>query len=191
MKRQLARIVLPLFIYTPIIVCAPTFVLADSDSILSDTKLVTPPQTTLDASPKKTSPYIIKDFSFNDLNGKQHTFKEYRGKWVIVNYWATYCPPCRVEVTDLNIFAEEHHKTAVVLGMDAGGDPVEALKKFKKEFELSYTMAPAQRSTLLAFGVIEALPTTFIVSPKGELVDIHVGMITYDDLAFYTQPRKK
>ena len=183
MKYQLANIMFP------ILLCAPALVIADSDSILSDniTKSI-PPLTT---TPKKPSPYIIKDFSFNDLNGKQHNFNEYRGKWVVVNYWATYCPPCRVEVTDLNIFAEEHHKTAVVLGMDAGGDPVAELKKFKKEFELSYTMAPAQRSTLLAFGLIEALPTTFIISPKGELVDIHVGMITYDDLAYYTQPQKK
>lgn len=181
MKYQLAKIVLPILIY------APALVVADAESILSE--VISAPKATTTIKSKRNL-NIIKDFSFNDLNGKQHNFKEYRGKWVIVNYWATYCPPCRVEVTDLNIFAEEHHKTAVVLGMDAGGDPVAELKKFKKEFELSYTMAPAQRSTLLAFGVIEALPTTFIVSPRGELVDIHIGMITYDDLAFYTRPRK-
>lgn len=132
----------------------------------------------------------VKDFSFLDLEGKRHEFKEYRGKWVIVNYWAPYCPPCRVEVTDLELFFRDHKHNAVILGMDAGGDPVSELKQFKKEYELSYTMAAAQQSTLLSFGIIDALPTTFVVSPQGQIMHKHIGMITYDDLADYTAQGK-
>jgi len=176
MKLHLSKIILPVFLFSSALT-------ADADSILFEP--ISKPKATI----KKPNLKTIKDFSFKDLNGKQHTFSEYKGKWIIVNYWATYCPPCRVEVTDLNMFAEDHEKTAVVLGMDAGGDPVSELKKFKQEYELSYTMAPAQRSTLLAFGIIEALPTTFIVSPQGKIVDTHIGMITYDDLAYYTEPQ--
>ncbi len=182
MKLQLAKIILPA------LMCVPTVLIAESDSIFSE-ELIT--SKVITKKPQVKHANIVNDFSFKDLNGKQHNFKDYRGKWVIVNYWATYCPPCRVEVTDLNIFYEEQKKIAVVLGLDVGGDPIPELKKFKQEFELSYIMAPAQQSTLLAFGVIEALPTTFIVSPQGELVHRHIGMITYDDLMDYIQPPKK
>ena len=75
--------------------------------------------------------------------------------------------------------------------MDVGGDTVSALLKFKKEFKLSYSLIPAQESTLLAFGVVDAIPTTFIISPEGRLVDKHIGMITYDDLHYYTNSKKQ
>lgn len=139
-------------------------------------------------APNKKTANTVQDFSFLDLEGKRHDFREYRGKWVIVNYWAPYCPPCRVEVTDLELFFKDHKHNAIILGMDAGGDPVSELKQFKKEYELTYTMAAAQQSTLLSFGVIDALPTTFIVSPEGQIMHKHIGMITYDDLVYYTNP---
>lgn len=156
-----------------------------NDSILSEANI------TKTSTPKGKAPDKVKNFSFTDLTGKKHELSEYKGKWLIVNYWATYCPPCRVEVTDLDMFARDHKNNAVVLGMDAGGNPIEELKQFKKEYELSYTMAPAQDSTLISFGIIDALPTTFIVSPKGEIIDKHIGMITYDDLAYYTSPKEQ
>jgi thiol-disulfide isomerase/thioredoxin len=139
---------------------------------------------------KKPDSRMVKNFSFLDMEGQKHAFNDYHGKWIIVNYWASYCPPCRVEVTDIDIFARENKNKAVVLGMDAGGDTVDELLKFQKEFKLSYPLIPAQESTLLAFGAVEALPTTFIISPQGKLIEKHVGMITYDDLHFYTQPPK-
>ena len=50
------------------------------------------------------------DYSLPDLNGKMHSLADYKGKWVIVNYWATWCPPCREEIPDLVNFHEEHRK---------------------------------------------------------------------------------
>ena len=137
---------------------------------------------------KKPAQNIVKNFSFLDIQGKRQELNQYRGKWLIINYWAIYCPPCRVEVTDIDIFARENKSTAVVFGMDTGGDPTDELLKFKKEFNLSYPLIPAQDSTLLAFGAIDVIPTTYIISPKGRLVDKHIGMITYDDLHDYTNP---
>ncbi len=128
------------------------------------------------------------DFSFMDMQGNKQDINSYRGKWLIVNYWAIYCPPCRVEVTDLDMFARDNKNRAVILGMDAGGDSIEQLTKFKKEFKLSYSLIPAQESTMLGFGIIDAIPTTFIISPEGKLVDKHIGMISYDDLYAYITP---
>jgi len=137
---------------------------------------------------KKPAQNTVENFSFLDMQGKRHELNNYRGKWLIINYWAIYCPPCRVEVTDIDIFARENKSKAVVLGMDAGGDPTEELLKFKKEFNLSYPLIPAQDSTLLAFGAVDVIPTTYVISPQGKLVDKHIGMITYDDLHYYTNP---
>ncbi len=130
----------------------------------------------------------VKDFSFYDLEGKNHKFSDYKGKWVLVNYWATYCPPCRAEIPDIQRFIANNKNKMVVLGMDAGGSDKEEIVAFQKELNISYPLIPMQQSTQLAFGLVLGIPTSFIVSPKGEIVDKHVGIITYDDLDYYVNP---
>ena len=130
----------------------------------------------------------VKDFSFNDLEGKTHKFSDYKGKWVLVNYWATYCPPCLAEIPDIDRFTQANKKTFVSLGFDAGGSSAEDIKAFKKELNIHYPLIPAQESTMLAFGIVMAIPTSYIISPKGEIVDKFVGIITYDDLDYYVNP---
>ena len=71
------------------------------------------------------------DAEFVDLNGKTVKLSDYRGKWVVVNYWATWCPPCVKEIPELVSFHEAHSKKdAVVLGVNHQEDPVAEVKKF-------------------------------------------------------------
>ena len=72
--------------------------------------------------------------------------------------------------------------------MDAGGSEKAEIEAFKKEFGITYPLIPAQESTLLAFGLIMGIPTSFIITPKGLIVDKFVGIITYDDLDYYVNP---
>ena len=130
----------------------------------------------------------VKDFSFNDLQGKPHKFSDYKGKWVLVNYWATYCPPCLAEIPDIDRFALNNKKNFISLGFDAGGSSIEDIKAFKKDLNIHYPLIQAQESTMLAFGIVMAIPTSYIISPKGEIVDKFVGLITYDDLDYYVNP---
>lgn len=130
----------------------------------------------------------VENFSFNDLEGKSHQFNDYRGKWILVNYWATYCPPCHAEIPDIERFAQENKDKFIVLGMDAGGSRVDEIKAFKQELNISYPLIPMQESTMLSFGIIMGIPTSFIVNPKGEIVDKYVGIITYDDLDYHVNP---
>jgi thiol-disulfide isomerase/thioredoxin len=119
----------------------------------------------------------VENFSFKDIKGKTHQFSEYRGKWVIVNYWGTYCPPCLEEIPDLVNFSDNHKKDAVVLGMDAGGTNITDLTEFAAENMMDYLIAPVQESTLTAFGILTGIPTTYVVTPSGEVAAKVVGII--------------
>jgi len=132
----------------------------------------------------------VEDFSFQDINGKTLNFSDYKGKWVVVNYWAIFCPPCRVEIPDLIRFLDDNPKKVTVLGMDAGMDEVDVLKQFAEDQKINYPIIPTQNITMNAFGEIPGLPTTYIVSPSGELVDTHVGLLSYDQLDEYINQKE-
>lgn len=123
---------------------------------------------------------IVENFSFKDIKGKTHQFSDYRGKWVIVNYWGTYCPPCLEEIPDLVHFSSKHKKDAVVLGMDAGGTNIPDLTEFAAENFMDYLIAPVQESTLTAFGILSGIPTTYVVTPSGEVAAKVVGIINME-----------
>jgi thiol-disulfide isomerase/thioredoxin len=123
-------------------------------------------------------------FSLPDTNGKVHTLSQYAGKWVIVNYWATYCPPCIKEIPQLMKFHEKHKDhDAVVLGVNYEDISLAWLKDFMDSISMSYPVLrsdPSQQVT--PFGAIIMLPTTFIISPGGELVAQQAGAVTAADL---------
>ena len=119
------------------------------------------------------------DFTLPDLDGKDRKLSEFRGKWVVVNYWATWCPPCLTEIPELVEFHEEHKdKNAVVLGVDFEDLSLAELKEFTESYFMTYPnvrMSPAPRSHL---GVIEGLPTSFLISPEGKIIAKQTGPVT-------------
>lgn len=128
-------------------------------------------------------------FSMTDTNGQVHTLSQYAGKWVVVNYWATSCPPCIKEIPQLTKFHEKHKDhDAVVLGVDFEDISLEWLKDFMDSMPMSYPVFrsdPSQQVT--PFGVIIMLPTTFIISPAGELVAQQAGAVTAANLEAFIQ----
>ena len=131
------------------------------------------------------------NFSFKDINGRSHQFSEYRGKWVVVNYWATYCGPCVAELPALNTIAKRFRGEAVVLGIEAGETPTDKLRQFVSQKGLSYTVAPTQDSAMYGMGLIYGVPTTFIVNPQGKVVKTHMGAISAAQLQRYIRSDKK
>ena len=123
-------------------------------------------------------------FSLPDTQGKIHTLSQYAGKWVVVNYWATSCPPCIKEIPQLEAFHQRHkNHDAVVLGVDFEDISLAWLKDFMDSMSMSYPVLrsdPSQQVT--PFGVIVMLPTTFIITPAGELVAHQAGAVTAADL---------
>ncbi|MGB7932523.1 MAG: TlpA disulfide reductase family protein [Gammaproteobacteria bacterium] len=119
------------------------------------------------------------DFTLNDVDGKPRSLSEFRGKWVIVNYWATWCPPCLDEIPDLIEFHEKHKdKDAVVLGIDFEEADREHLLEFVDQHFMTYPVLSMDPVPLTPLGPVLGLPTTYIISPQGEPVARQVGPIT-------------
>ena len=124
------------------------------------------------------------EFMLPDMKDKQHKLSDYRGKWVVVNYWATWCPPCLTEIPELVEFHEDHKdKDAVVLGVNFEDIGLEGLKRFSEEYFMNYPVLRTKPSGSSALGVIPGLPTTYIVSPKGEIIARQVGPVTAKSIA--------
>jgi len=118
------------------------------------------------------------DFSLPDTNGKIHHLSDYRGKWVVLNYWATWCPPCLEEIPELEDFYTAHHKRdAVVVGINYEEVDTAYLKSFIEENMISYPVLRADLNRPPVFGRLLGLPTSFIVSPEGKLVKSKVGTV--------------
>jgi thiol-disulfide isomerase/thioredoxin len=131
------------------------------------------------------------DFSLPDVQGKQRHLSEFRGKWVVVNFWATWCPPCLEEIPDLVLFHDLHYaKDAMVLGINFEDIPAEQLRAFVEEHQMSY---PVLRNGDIdppnARMGVEGLPMTYIVSPEGELVARHSGSISADELEAFIEKK--
>jgi thiol-disulfide isomerase/thioredoxin len=118
------------------------------------------------------------DFALPDLNGKVHHLSDYRGKWVIVNYWATWCPPCREEIPQLEAFYNANRRDAVVLGVNYEDNDPTSLKSFVDEHMITYPILQADVDRPTVFGRLYGLPTSFIVSPQGKLVQSRTGPVT-------------
>ena len=130
-----------------------------------------------------TGSAVASDFVLTDINGKKHSLADYKGKWVVVNYWATWCPPCLDELPELVEFHEKHKANgAVVLGVNYEDIGEDELLKFVDENFISYPILLAEPGANKVFGRLRGLPTTYLISPKGERVHTHMGRVTINQL---------
>ena len=118
----------------------------------------------------------LVDFSLPDAAGEVHRLSDYRGQWVVINFWATWCGPCMVEIPELMRFHERHKDDdAVVIGVNFEQIETPDLVKFIDEMGINYLVVRAGDAPILPFEPLKGLPSTFFVDPHGEYVADHTG----------------
>ena len=116
-------------------------------------------------------------WQLKDLEGKLVKSSDYRGKVVILDFWATWCPPCRAEIPSFVELQKQYGKDGlVVLGVSLDKEGPAAVKKFMTKTPMNYGIVMADDKIAEAYGGIEAIPTTFIIDRQGKIVAKHVGL---------------
>lgn len=134
-------------------------------------------------------------FELTDSQGRNHTLAQYKGKWVLVNYWATWCPPCQMELPDLAALHRNKKNNLVVLGVAMDfQDPKEVLD-FVKERAIPYPIILGDDQTrdkvVDQVGPVRGLPTSYLYNPQGKLVAYNVGMLSREAVESYIKDKKK
>jgi cytochrome c-type biogenesis protein len=128
------------------------------------------------------------DFTLTDQYGVTHSLADYRGKVIFLNFWATWCPPCRAEMPDIQAlyeeYAEQEDPEVVILGVafpDSGKEQdVEGVKAFLDENGYTYPVLMDEGATLQLPYYVTAYPTTFLIDEEGYVLGYIPGMMTKD-----------
>jgi thiol-disulfide isomerase/thioredoxin len=115
-------------------------------------------------------------FSLSSLDGKPLTLESYKGKVILLNFWATWCGPCRAEIPDLVELQNKYKDHLQILGLVVDDDDQDAIKSFVSEFGINYPVAIASDEIRLHYGGIAALPTSFVLDAEGRIVQKHEGL---------------
>lgn len=116
------------------------------------------------------------DFSLKTSTGKTIELSKLKGKTVVVNFWATWCPPCKAEIPGfINVYKKYKSKGLEIVGISLDQGGWSDIDPFVKKMNINYPVVLGNEQTAQAYGNIEAIPTTFIINKEGHIVSRHVG----------------
>src|SRR5216684_6216806 len=121
-------------------------------------------------------PDLAPDFKLKDLAGKDLNFEAYRGKVILLNFWATWCGPCREEIPELIALQDRYKDRLQIIGLVVDDDDEKGIRKVIESEGINYPVALADQETRFAYGGIAALPTVFVINSEGRVVQKHVGL---------------
>ncbi len=132
---------------------------------------------------------MAEEFTLQDMQGKTHHLSDYRGKWVLVNFWATWCPPCRKEIPDL-ISLQKTHQDLVVIGVAVDYDSIKAVADFVRKEGINYPIVLGNDAVFAQIGEMQVLPTSYLYSPKGEKAAYQEGALTKESIENYIKSKQ-
>lgn len=123
------------------------------------------------------------DFTLTNIENKKVSLSDFKGKVVLLNFWATYCPPCRAEMPDFVALQDKYaSKGFSVIGISVDDDWQEVLPSFVKTMKINYPILIANMKVLKDYGDIYALPATFIIDREQKIIKSYTGMVTQDEI---------
>ncbi len=130
------------------------------------------------SSERKAAP----EFTLKDADGKTVSLADYKGKIVLLNFWATWCGPCKVEIPWFVEFEKQYKdKGFAVLGVAMDEEGWDVVRPYIQEKKVNYRVLLGNDSTAEAYGGVESLPTTFLIDREGRIASTHVGLVSRSD----------
>lgn len=121
------------------------------------------------------------EFELADVDGKMVKLSDFKGKVVLVNFWATWCAPCEIETPWFVEFDKKYRENGLqIVGISLDEDGVEPVKKFMEKYSIQYKIVMGNETTAENFGGVVGLPTSFIVDQDGKFYSMHRGLVSKD-----------
>ena len=142
----------------------------------------------LSAVPAKAN-FPAPEVTLTDTRGESHSLRDYRGQVVLINLWATWCPPCKAEMPTLQAFYDKYRDEGFTIIAINDGDPVEDVLQFEEDYQLSFPiwLDPKYYATEQAFKTMN-LPSSFVIDRTGTVRLMWVGAISRKMLDEYVIP---
>ncbi len=139
------------------------------------------PRATVQDSAAQENLKPAADFSLRDIDGKTVKLSDYRGKVVLLNFWATWCGPCKVEIPWFMEFEQRYKDRGfAVLGVAMDDEGWAVVKPYLQENRVNYRVVVGNDEVSSKYGGIDSLPTTMIVDRQGDIAATHIGLISKD-----------
>lgn len=124
------------------------------------------------SSAKKTAPA----WELKDVDGKKVQSADFKGKVVVLDFWATWCPPCRAEIPGFVELQKQYgDKGLVIVGVSLDEEGPSVVKPFMKKYKINYPIVMGDQKIVEAFGGVTGIPTTFVIDREGQIISKHVG----------------
>ncbi|MBW7652049.1 redoxin domain-containing protein [Anoxybacillus sp. ST4] len=128
------------------------------------------------------------DFSLETIDGKTVQLSQFHGKIVIVNFWATWCPPCRAEMPDMQTFYEKYHNQVEIVAVNVMvRDSREKVSQFIKDYRLTFPVVLDVDGHVMKQYEIQPIPTSFIIDRQGMIREKQIGPMSYEQMVQYVE----
>lgn len=115
------------------------------------------------------------DFTLNDINGNIFKLSDHSGKVVILNFFATWCPPCRMEMPDFENISKKYRNDVVIVAVNVANEPLDTIKDFVAQNGLTFAVLQNKGNVANAYGPIRAIPVTFVIDRDFNIARKYIG----------------